>query len=228
MKPSPVRIESSSVRPTKILIVDDHELVQEGLAALIRSQTDLQLCGVSGCMYEAKRMIESEGPELVIVDLRLPDASGLILLQWITEQRPKVRVIVSSMYDEEQYGGRVLRLGAMGYVNKSSSGQLILKAIRRVMDGKLFFSEELTEQLLRESSCRATEKSAVALLTDRELEILTLLGQGMTTQEISQKLFLSRNTIGTYRERLKSKLKLKNSVELIYFAVCWAEGETAP
>lgn len=223
LKPVPDRSLSP---PAKILIVEDHELVRVGLQQLIELQPDLQICGQASGVKEAQQLIQQTSPHIVIVDLRLEGSSGLELIQWIAERRSHTKIIVLSMHEEQDYGERVLRLGAMGYVNKQEAAQLIIAAIRRVLAAKLYFSEELVDRVLRRMASRSNDVvgSPVAALSDRELEIVTLLGHGFTTEDIANRLFLSRNTIGTYRERLKSKLRLRNAAELTRFAVCWVEG----
>ncbi|MCA9133236.1 MAG: response regulator transcription factor [Planctomycetales bacterium] len=227
MSSSTVAAGTAFVRTARIMIVDDHELVREGLQKLIDSQDNLQVCGQAACAKEARRCIPELEPDVVIVDLKLPDASGLELIAWIAGQRPECKVVVSSMHDEVLYGERVLRLGAMGYVSKESAARTILEAIYHALEGKYYFSKELIHRVLRRATGLGSDAatSPVAALSDRELEILTMLGQGLTTELISRRLFLSRNTVGTYRERLKVKLNLKNSTELTHFAVRWvADG----
>lgn len=216
---------------TKILIVDDHELVRGGLRTILSNQDDMEVCGEASSVAEAKKTLRETDPDLVIVDLRLPDASGMELIKWIVTHKPAVKIVVATMYDEREYGERVLRLGASGYVCKQNASETVVEAIRQVSDGKYFFGEETTNEVLRRTTSRANTHghaepaSPTSLLSDRELEILGMLGQGLTTDVIAQRLFLSRNTIGTYRERLKSKLNLKNSNELIRFAIHWEEHE---
>jgi DNA-binding NarL/FixJ family response regulator len=212
-------------RRARVMIVDDHELIRTGLRQLVERQSDLSVCGEASDVNQAKQIITETVPDVVLVDLRLGETSGLDLIKWMVDQRPEIRIIVCTMHSEITYGERVLRLGATGFVSKQDSVSAIIAAIRKVLAGGLFFSEELTQQVMRRSSRHSAyaAKSPVAALSDREIEILSLLGQGCTTDMIAQRLFLSRNTIGTYRERLKTKLDLKNCSELVYFAIHWVE-----
>ena len=174
---------------------------------------------------EARRLVQELKPDLVVVDLCLPDASGLDLVRWIVEQQPEAKVIVSTMYDEREFGERVLRLGGRGFVNKGDAARSFLEAIRCVLRGDLYFTNEFTKQMLRRVACQpnALDGTTTSVLSDRELEVLALIAQGLTTKTIAERLFLSPNTIGTYRDRLKVKLNLKNSTELVHFAIHWFE-----
>lgn len=214
-------------RRAKIFIVDDHELVRDGLRHLIENQPDLQICGEAANMNDAKQKILQTAPNVALVDLKLGETdNGLELIKWLVQNRPEIKIIACTIHSESGYGERVLKLGGMGFVNKQESNGSIISAIRKVLAGRLFFSEFLTCQVLRRSTPHAMDctESPVAKLSNRELEILALLGQGYTSEMIAQRLFLSRNTIGTYRERLKTKLNLKNYSELLFFAIHWADG----
>ena len=167
--------------------------------------------------------IREQQPDLVIVDLTLRESNGLSLIEWIRRERSATKVIVLSMHDERDYGERALRAGAAAYVRKQASARTILIAIDRVLEGKLFFGNDLTERLamLATSGNRVVDPSPVSSLSDRELEIVSLIGTGLSTVQIGQRLHLSPSTVGTYRERLKTKLRLKNSIELSRFATLW-------
>ncbi len=210
-----------AVRKSRILIVEDHELVRAGLIGLVGKQPDLEICGEATDVKEAREMVKAIVPDLAIVDLRLPDGSGLDLVNWIIAVQPSTKVIVSTVHDEREYGERVLRLGARGFVNKNSSGHCILVAIRKVLSGELFFSQAFTSQMLQRVSLHSAKVrgTPTATLSDRELEVLELIGRGHSTKMIARHLFLSENTIWTYRDRLKSKLNLRNSAELTRFAI---------
>lgn len=221
--PKPETKKTNLATPTRVMIVDDHELMREGLRQLISRQANLEVCGEASNEREARSRFRELQPDLVVVDLTLKESSGLDLIKWTRQERPEAKVIVLTMHDERDYGERALRAGAGGYVNKQLPARTILAAIARVLEGKLFFSEGLTERLMhRTVSGSATgDDSPVAALSDRELEIFSLIGAGLTTDQIAQRLHLSINTIGTYRERLKTKLNLKTSAELSHFATLW-------
>jgi DNA-binding NarL/FixJ family response regulator len=208
---------------TRVMIVDDHELLRDGLRQLIIRQPNLQVCGEASNEREARSLVRDLRPDLVIVDLMLQESSGLDLIKWIRQELPNTKVIVSSMLDERDYGERALRAGAVGYANKQAPARTILTAIARVLEGKLFFSEALAERLMHRATFQTdpADESPVAALSNREVEILSLIGAGLSTDQIAQRLHLSPNTIGTYRERLKTKLDLKGSAELSHFATLW-------
>ncbi len=213
---------------SRILIVDDHELLRHGLATLLQRQTDLVVCGQAAGEAEAIEMLQSSEPDLVIVDISLADGDGVRLLKQIHEARPQVRTIVASAHDESMYAERALRAGAAGYVNKQEPAHTILDAIRHVLEGKLFFSKRITDRLmhLSRTSHGTHEQSPVELLSKREREVFQRIGQGLSTSQIAEELGLSPRTIETYRERMKVKLNSANATELNLLALRWAlEGE---
>jgi DNA-binding NarL/FixJ family response regulator len=214
---------SNGHQKTRVLLVDDHSLVRAGLAELINGQADLEVCGQASDAATGLRMIREHKPELVIVDLMLRDGSGVELIKQVTGIDPSVKMLVCSMHDEMLYAERVLAAGAMGYVSKQEPSRVVLEAIRRVLSGRIYTSEEIADRVLRRSSGRIKkqDESPVDVLSDRELEVLGLLGQGLNTREIAERLQLSTKTIDTYREHIKMKLSLKNASELLRFAVAW-------
>jgi DNA-binding NarL/FixJ family response regulator len=206
-----------------VLLVDDHSLVRAGLAELINGQGDMEVCGQASDAATGLRMIREHKPELVIVDLMLRDGSGVELIKQVTALDSSVKMLVCSMHDEMLYAERVLAAGAMGYVSKQEPSRVVLEAMRRVLSGRIYTSEEIADRVLRRSSGRIKkqDESPVDVLSDRELEVLGLLGQGLNTREIAERLQLSTKTIDTYREHIKMKLSLKNASELLRFAVAW-------
>lgn len=220
---------SESQPAVRVMIVDDHELVRDGLRQLIGRQPYLEVCGEAENEHEARKRFRELRPELVVVDLTLRDRNGLDLIKWIVKQWPDTRVIVSTMHDERDYGERAMRAGASGYVNKHLPAPTILTAIDKVIKGELFFSEEMTSRLMHSavsdsSTCSDSVTagySFVATLSNRELEIFTLIGRGYTTQEITSQLHISPNTVGTHRERLKNKLHLTSAADLSRQATLW-------
>ncbi len=207
----------------RILIVDDHELLRSGLRMLLENESSLHVCGEASDEPSAKRLIRELEPTIAIVDLSLEDGSGLDLIQWIAKNHPAVKSVVSTMHDERIYGERALRAGASGYVNKKDPARTIITALRRVMEGKLFFSEELTSLIVRRTMTHQTpiDASPFDSLSNRELEVLSLIGQGLTSRQIALRLHLSPNTIHTYRERLKTKLDAPSGAELNRRAIQW-------
>jgi DNA-binding NarL/FixJ family response regulator len=209
-------------RPARVLIVDDHELLRDGLRMMLSNRPDLETCGEAAEEGEAVRLIRELHPDLIVVDIALKSGNGIDLIKQIKAYDPATRVIVYSMYDEHLYGERALRAGANGYVNKQDPASAILDAICRVLDRKMYFSEGLIERVLhRTQDGEDVQQSPIESLSDRELEVFRLLGQGATTREIAENLGLSTNTVNTYRERLKLKLDLKSAAELMHRATAW-------
>jgi DNA-binding NarL/FixJ family response regulator len=207
----------------RILIVDDHPIVREGYEQLISRHDDLEVCGVAADSADALRQIEKTGPDLVIVDLSLKNGNGLELCKQIKVRFTHVRMLVSSMHDEILFAERVLRAGAMGYINKEQTTGNLVKAIRQVLSGKIYLSDEMNNRML----CRAvgsdhySEESPISSFSDRELEVFELIGQGVTIRQIASRLKLSPKTVESYRENLKNKLNVESSSELTRHAVQW-------
>jgi DNA-binding NarL/FixJ family response regulator len=208
---------------TRVMLVDDHSLVRDGLAELISGQEDLEVCAQASDASTALRLIREHRPDLVIVDLMLRDGSGSELIKQIVELDSSIKTLVCSMHDEALYAERVLAAGAMGYVSKQEPSRLVLEAIRRVLSGRIYTSEEVTERVLRRASGKSGREgeSLIDVLSDRELEVFGLLGQGLGTRKIAERLKLSTKTIDTHRENIKNKLGLRNSHELLRLAVAW-------
>lgn len=209
------------MKTTRVLIVDDHELLRDGLKGLLNSQEGLEVCGEASDEEMGFRQIRKLQPDLVIVDITLNKGNGIELIKRIHQHSPSVLIIVASMHDEKVYGERVLRAGAMGYVSKQDPSRTILRAIRQVLDDKVYFSEVLTRRLLARAADAGFKRSPIEMLSDRELEVFTLIGQGMTTGQVAEKLHLSPRTIETYRQRLKTKLNVDSGGKLNREAVQW-------
>jgi DNA-binding NarL/FixJ family response regulator len=212
-----------SKKTVKILIVDDHPIVREGLAARLARQPDFEVCGEAEDVADALDLVKTARPNVVIVDLSLKSGQGLDLIKRIKALDMDTKMLVSSMYDESLYAERSLRAGAMGYVNKQEVSEKIIEAIRQVVDGKIYLSPRMTERLLQHAVGAAPQlvQSPFETLTDRELEIFKMIGKGMTTRQIANDLHLSVKTVETHRENIKGKLDLPNSAELSREAVQW-------
>ncbi len=206
----------------KVLLVDDHPVVREMLALCIAQEKDLKVCASAGNVAQALADVERHHPDLAIVDINLPDGHGLELIKEIQVRDPNVRLLVFSMHDEHLYGERVLRAGAQGYLMKSEPPEKIIEAIRRVLDGKMAVSEELAQRILSETAHQKRSKEkGMQQLSDRELEVFELLGQGLSTKEIAGRLHRGTKTIDTYRLRIKEKLQIGNASELVAKAARW-------
>ncbi|MCA8998204.1 MAG: response regulator transcription factor [Planctomycetaceae bacterium] len=209
-------------QPWRILLVDDHPLVRRGMAVLIAQEPDLNVCGETGEMDEAMRLVREHKPDMMIIDLSLKTGNGLELVKQVASAYPAVKMLVCSMHDETLFAERCLRAGAGGYLNKEAASERVVEAIRTVRSGKTFVSAELAERLLNRIVTGApANQSPIESLTDRELEVFGLIGQGLTTRQIADRLHLSYKTIESYRENIKAKLSLKNAAELNRHAVQW-------
>ncbi|MBP7585647.1 MAG: response regulator transcription factor [Spirochaetes bacterium] len=211
----------------RIYIVDDHAVFREGLALLINRTDDLEVCGESNELKGTVGKIRESTPDLVLLDISLKDVSGIELLKDLKKSRIDVPVLVLSMHDELIYADRAMRSGAKGYIMKQEPADRLLEAVRRVLEGKLYLSEKMTERMLAiqfEKKSRSGE-SPVEHLSNRELEVLELIGLGLSTHQIAKRVNLNVKTVGTYREKLKKKLNLKSGVELARFAIHWIDEE---
>ena len=210
----------------RILLVDDHPIMRHGLAQLIRSEDGLDVCGEAGCAKEALQIIESLAPDLVIVDLTLPDKNGLELLKDIHALHPHLTCIVLSMHDEGLYAERALRAGARGYVMKEAAAEHLVGAIRRVLDGGLYVSDAVASRMLQGVVGTRTrvEGPTIERLTDRELEILEMIGNGVATKNIADRLTISARTVEAHRAHIKEKLGISDGPTLVRYAVQWVES----
>ena len=210
---------------TKILLVDDHPLVREWLTNLINQQPDMVVCGEAESASHALAVIASTQPDLVVVDLSLKNGSGIDLIKDLKELHPALLVLVLSMHDESLYAERALRAGARGYVMKREVTKNIISAIRQVVAGQLHVSERMAARIASKyaGAPPVTAESPVTLLSDRELEVFQLLGQGRETKQIAETLHLSMKTVQAYCARIKDKLKLTNATELLREAIRWEE-----
>jgi DNA-binding NarL/FixJ family response regulator len=208
---------------TRILIVDDHPLVRQGLIGLISTQPDFEVCGEASGLAEARQLAAAMRPDVAIVDLTLKDGNGIELIKELKESNGDLKLLVISMHDESIFAERALRAGAAGYVSKHEAIRTIVQAVRTVLGGKLYLSQVMTERMVHLAVGSKTNegRSALERLTDREIEIFGMLGQGLTSRQIARHLDLSPKTVETHREHIKEKLELKNATELTKHAVQW-------
>lgn len=211
----------------KILVVDDHAVLREGLVAQINREPDLVVCGEAETARAAVEAVEKLHPDLVLADITLPGRNGLELIRDLHALRANLPVLVLSMHDAALFAERVLRAGGRGYVSKQQSGSQLIKAIRHVLSGQIYLSEEVSTRLLGSftgKSERPKTLSPVELLTDRELEVFNLIGHAKETKDISKQLGMSAKTVEAHRASIKRKLKLKTGPELTRHAVLWVEA----
>jgi DNA-binding NarL/FixJ family response regulator len=213
-------------RKSRVFLVDDHPLVREGLANLINEQIDLIVCGEAEDSAGAISGIAKTKPDVALVDISLKNESGLELVKNLESQFPLVALIVLSMHDEALYAERALRAGARGYVMKRESTKSVLASIRRVMEGGVYVSERVVNSMARRfsSSPKRVESTPVERLSDRELEIFRLLGQGRTTAQIAEDLHLSLKTVQAYCARAKEKFGVSSLGELLRAAIRWEDA----
>lgn len=224
-----MRAKKEPAKPVqkRILIVDDHPMMREGLAQLLETEPDLAACGEAGTAHEALEKVGQLNPELVLLDITLPGKSGLELIKDLHAMYPQISILVISMHDESLYGERVLRAGAKGYIMKQEGGKKILAAIRQVLSGGIYVSEKMAHRIVEIFSAGRTEanSSPIERLTDREFEVFQLIGKGADIHEIADQLHLSVKTVEVHRANIKQKLKLKSVPELLMFAVRWMDSQ---
>lgn len=218
---------SISRKVYRIVIVDDHPLVRKGLAELVSAQPDFEVCGEAAGAADAIGIVAELKPDLCIIDLKLKQGSGMELIKQIKARFPEIKMLISSMHDESLFAERVLRAGANGFVNKEEATEKVIEAIRRVLAGRVYLSIKMTEKLLFQVTGRNQDaaKDSLGELSNRELEVFQLIGQGLGTRRIAEQLHLSIKTIETYRESVKKKLNLDTTSELVRRAVQWVLEE---
>ena len=219
---------TSAAKKTKstILLVDDHPIVRQGLAEMIDQQTDVCVCGTAEDVHKALDAVEKYKPDLVIADISLKGSNGIELLKNIKIRYPRMLVLVLSMHDESLYAVRALRAGAAGYIMKQEATERVLTAIRQVLNGEVYLSEKMEKKMMHQLVGGRTTRtgSPIEDLSDRELEVFGLIGQGHGTRQIAEELHLSIKTIESHRAHIKEKLNLKNATELVQHAIQWREA----
>jgi DNA-binding NarL/FixJ family response regulator len=203
--------------------------MRKGLAMSLESEADIRVAAQAASAEDGLGIIEAEDPDLVVVDISLPGMSGIELVKQVQAIRPEMKTLVVSRHDEALYAERAIRAGAKGYVMKLEAPDVMIKAVRRVMNGGIYVSEKVNERLLMGmvSGNELLSQSPLDVLSDRELEVFELTGKGFGTREIAERLHLSVKTVESYRARIKTKLNLSNAAELMQHAVQWVEGERA-
>lgn len=221
------RKPKSAPERKRILIVDDHPIMRQGLGLLINNEADLTVCGEAETAHAALDLVGTLKPDLVLTDITMPGKSGLELIKDIQAMYPGTTVLVISMHEESVYAERVLRAGGRGYIMKQQGGQKLVAAIRQVLSGQVYVSEKMSAKILEIFSGRRAGAggSPVETLTDREFEVFQLIGQGKGTREIAGDLHLSVKTVEVHRANIKGKLKLNTAPELIREAVRWVESQ---
>jgi len=202
----------------KILVVDDHALIRKGIKQLLEDNHDVQVAGEAESGIQAINMMRKNHFDLVLLDIALPDKHGMDVLKQLKSEQPDIKIIVLSMYPEDQYGARTLKAGAMGYINKQSAPEKLVGAIRHVISGKKYISETLAEQLLNNLIGESQELLHQSL-SNREYQTLCLMSSGKSLTEISEIMLISPKTVSVYRARMLEKMGFRNNAEAIHYAI---------
>ncbi len=211
----------------RVLVVDDHPIVREGLEHLLSRENDMEVCGFASNANEALSNINETKPDFMIVDIGLEDGiNGIELLKMIRKQHPQIKTLVLSMYDEKLYAERAVQAGARGYLMKEDFIDTIVTAIRQIMNGHLYLSNNIVSKVVDNflSDQSGDGRAGIEKLTNRELEVLQLIGRGFKTLEIAKNLNISVKTVGTYRSRIQTKLNIENNAGLVKFAIDWVHN----
>lgn len=223
----------ATAAPTKqirVFVVDDHPIIRQGLAQLIQQESDMTYCGEAEDAPEALKAIDTANPDILLVDITLKSTSGIELIKDVRIRYPHLPILVLSMHDEAFFAERVLRAGARGYVMKEEATDKVTQAIRRVLAGEIFVSDKMAASMLSklvEGRSSTNNTFPIDRLSDRELEVFELIGHGMGTRQIANKLHLSVKTVESHRANLKVKLQAKSATELLRHAINWVQGERA-
>ena len=212
-----------------LLIVDDHAIVRHGIIALLAKEKDLVVCGEAGTFEEAETALEKLKPDVLLLDITLKDRNGLELIKEARKHNPAIKVLVLSMHDESTHAKRALREGAHGYVMKENADNVIVEALRTILEGEIFVSPETASRMLKQYVENPEDEEpaefGIDALTDREREIFELIGQGLSTRKIADKLALSDRTVEVHRAHIKRKMQCEDTAQLFREAVRWAEGK---
>jgi len=219
---------SSNLKKVKrrVLLVDDHPIVREGLTEMVNHEDDLTVCGTAEEMNQALDQIEKIKPELVVLDISLKGSNGIEVLKNIKVRYPKLLVLVLSMHDETLYALRALRAGAAGYIMKQEPAERVISAIRQVLNGEISLSENMEKKMMKQlvGGRAARTGSPLEDLSDLELEVFRLIGKGYSTRQIAEELHLSIKTVESYQSHIKEKMALRNGRELVQHAIEWTIG----
>ena len=210
-----------------VFVVDDHPVIRWGYISLINQEPDLEVCGEADTAFEALDKIPEASPDLAIVDISLAGMNGIELTKQLQVLHPDLPVLIVSMHDEVLYGDRALRAGARGYIMKREVRTKIVEAIRRLLRGGTYLSDQMSTRLLNQyQGGRFDERSPIERLSDRELEVFELYGRGYSTREIAEALFISRKTVESHRNRIKDKLGLESTSQFLQRAVQWVQSQS--
>jgi len=215
------------INKKRVFLVDDHPIVRQGLTLLINREPDVAVCGEAEDAQTAVHAIATAKPDIMIVDISLSGPDGLDLLKDVRTRYPELPVLILSMHDESIYAERALRAGAQGYIMKQEATEKVLVAMRRILSHEIYVSERIANRMLQRyiGSRDAGRPSSIADLTDRELEVFRLIGEGHSTRRIAEELHISVKTVESYQAHIKEKLSLRSARELVQHAIQWSIGE---
>jgi DNA-binding NarL/FixJ family response regulator len=217
-------ITDSSIRRTyRVAIVDDHPIVRQGLSQAVSREPDLEVCAEASGVVEALKMIDGAWPDLLVIDLSLDGENGIDLIDFAKSRAPAIKILVYSAHDEETFAGRVLRAGGLGFINKREPISKVVEAIRQVLRGEVYLSPQMTKSLLHRAALGQTlDSEPMSALSDRELQVFQLIGEGLSTVQIAEKLQVSPKTVESHRKTIKQKLNIQTSTQLSRRAFQWA------
>jgi DNA-binding NarL/FixJ family response regulator len=221
------QVNSSPVRKSRIFVVDDHPIVRQGLALMINAENDLIVCGEAEEAQTALQAIVECKPDILIIDISLNGPDGLELVKHVRTLFPELPILILSMHDEATYAERALRAKANGYIMKQEATEKVLIAVRRILNGEIYLSERMANKILQQYMAGpvAVGQSRITELSDRELEVFRLIGDGHSTRRIAEELHLSIKTVETYQAHIKEKLLLRTGRELVQQAIFWKMSE---
>jgi DNA-binding NarL/FixJ family response regulator len=214
-------------KKNRVLVVDDHPIVRQGLSLLINREADLMVCGEAEDARMAMQAITTARPDILVVDISLNGPDGLDLLKDVRTRYPELPVLILSMHDESIYAERALRAGAQGYIMKQEASEKVLVALRRILNNEIYVSERIANRMLQRyiGSPSDGRASSISDLTDRELEVFRLIGEGHSTRQIAEQLHISVKTVESYQAHIKEKLSLRSARELVQHAIQWSISE---
>jgi DNA-binding NarL/FixJ family response regulator len=218
---------SVMTKKSRVFVVDDHPIIRQGLALLINRESDLTVCGEAEDAQTALQLVATHSPDILVVDISLNGPDGLDLLKNVRMWHPNLPVLILSMHDESIYAERALRAGAQGYIMKQEATEKVLVALRRILSREIYVSERIANRMLQRyiGNPSAGTSSSIADLTDRELEVFRLIGEGHSTRQIADELHISIKTVESYQAHIKEKLSLRSARELVQHAIQWNIGE---
>lgn len=226
--PAPAQSDSSvkAAAPRRLLLIDDHPIMRYGLAQLVADEAGLEICGQAGSARDGLEAVERLKPDLAVIDLTLPDKNGLELLKDLQALHPSLQCLVLSMHDEAMYAERALRAGARGYLMKEVAAEQFIHAVQKVLSGGIYVSETMASRMLEQAVSGRPRATGLGVeqLTDRELEVMELIGGGRATKLIAEQMGISTRTVEAHRAHIKDKLGLTDGAELVRYAVQWVES----